>query len=1098
MALEIGNATFDAFVKFAETQQAAGKQKAVARLDASELGGIVNRTIKPVSGDWVGIGQGRLSSLKKANNITRDAFRKAVADMFGGESHIPESVLKAMKLEDYGKGKPLTARRILAVKAAIDDEIKLGTFDSADSKGVAMAKGWAAAEMPKLARAAHFLSALTGKDELDSISQLSTPGTKENRLLNYGGRFLESLDSFRNGLRLLGTFETWFTGVNDALQKNGGNLSDRKEGMSRTLLSASVSCFAPQMLRGTEKFVFESIAQDPSFNLAETDANKLFGMENNVATHFFGRHLHQACTQTIAQIPKEKRNTFFTAVTMFFPVVDNAEDANKRKKDRGEPNDAKTVIARVLKNLDKIAEMASQGKLTFENLARVVVPELPANSAFGFREVDAALTKVAGDVMTTLMQRKLDYGNLTGPVCNIIQETGCSMEEAIEAATGGKQQPLAPYMSSGTLGLEAFDGTTQRGRERLESDLVRPRNYGDLKTGKDYLPPENVAFTFNFPGEDPIATNATEQGKKNIGKVMDKIESLCGKTRPSQASSVMMMVSQSALSILRGGLSIYGIDATEHNACDFTLTRDAETGDVTIRYSSPKELPFSFEWTATIKLDGYVSTTPIQFMSEETRRNAGIVGPKALAAGYHKSEIPMLTNAFALIRSATGCSEAEALEKTLDPQSPERRLFGYGGRFIASAEAFKNGLDLMDKFVGWYKNVVDTVKKNKDNLGVVPDPTIRNAYHSYLERNMLGAYEKFLFEEIAANDSLPLGADNLDAVFGMEANAAMRFVGRGFTNSINDSVAKMPVEVRQVLFAAFDAMVPLAADEAGLRENPSSSGVTIPVARVMCHLDALREMQKAGNLTAQSVKTLLFPDVPEAGTKSLKAILGEIEQKSFTGHMQDPGAIARIFSMLQAGCTCDEANAAYNEGRVPPSAPYMLSGTGQLSDLDGTARGARRQAVGDLLRPSNPESIQTGAVILSPQDTVFTVRFPDGVVLTAGASETDAENEAAANVIADKVEAFVGVKHQAQLASVMIGLTQSAHGPFLNNSANLGFVNRIGAEHSALTYTFSRNDDTGAVTIRYSEPQGFPKKFHWETTIALDGSAVTTPLVVNE
>ena len=45
MAVELINATFDAFVQFAQTQEAAGKQKAVARLDESILGGIVNRTI---------------------------------------------------------------------------------------------------------------------------------------------------------------------------------------------------------------------------------------------------------------------------------------------------------------------------------------------------------------------------------------------------------------------------------------------------------------------------------------------------------------------------------------------------------------------------------------------------------------------------------------------------------------------------------------------------------------------------------------------------------------------------------------------------------------------------------------------------------------------------------------------------------------------------------------------------------------------------------------------------------------------------------------------------------------------------------------------
>ena len=122
MSLEIigYNATFNEFVKFAEAQHTAGKDKAVARFekpDAGGLGGIVNRTIKPGSGDWVGIGVGRLASLKRANNITREAFMNAVGNMFGGVDHIPDNVKDAMKMQDYGKGKPLTARRILAVKA---------------------------------------------------------------------------------------------------------------------------------------------------------------------------------------------------------------------------------------------------------------------------------------------------------------------------------------------------------------------------------------------------------------------------------------------------------------------------------------------------------------------------------------------------------------------------------------------------------------------------------------------------------------------------------------------------------------------------------------------------------------------------------------------------------------------------------------------------------------------------------------------------------------------------------------------------------------------------------------------------------------------
>ena len=39
-------------------------------------------------------------------------------------------------------------------------------------------------------------------------------------------------------------------------------------------------------------------------------------------------------------------------------------------------------------------------------------------------------------------------------------------------------------------------------------------------------------------------------------------------------------------------------------------------------------------------------------------------------------------------------------------------------------------------------------------------------------------------------------------------------------------------------------------------------------------------------------------------------------------------------------------------------------------------------------------------------------------------------------------------------------------------------------------------DRTGVVTVRYSEPAGFPVKFNWETTIGLDGTSRPTTIVV--
>ena len=310
MALELINATFDAFVQFAQTQEAAGKQRAVARFDADALGGIVNRTIKPASGDWVGIGVGRLASLKRANNITRNAFMKAVGGMFGGVDHIPDSVKDAMKLQDYGKGKPLTARRILAVAEAITK------LDDAALSNVALSNGFSKDEAAKMLKVADLCAGATGCSKVAAFIEASTPGSKANRLMNYGGRFLESAESFKNGLELIDTFKSWFTGVGTELGKLGVN-GRRTEEMDLTMLNASVSSFDSDKLQGTEKFVFESIAHDPSFDLAERDTGRLFGMENNVATHFFGLGLNGSCTQTIAQIPPEKRNTLFSAITLF-------------------------------------------------------------------------------------------------------------------------------------------------------------------------------------------------------------------------------------------------------------------------------------------------------------------------------------------------------------------------------------------------------------------------------------------------------------------------------------------------------------------------------------------------------------------------------------------------------------------------------------------------------------------------------------------------------------------------------------------------------------------------------------------------------------
>ena len=297
MTLDINgyNSLFKSFVSFAQERHDANQVKAVAdahvnRLDGHRVLAVTHSETDEVH-KWL-----RTRDEYRVNDRTRDYFKKAIIDMFGGESKIPDSVKEAMIMDDYNAGKPLTARRILAVKAAIDADgtakaraakIRLETF-SPEVKAAALGMGYTKAELPKLARAAHFYAEVNNCAEFEALEALTTPGSKANRLLGYGGRFLKSAANFREGLRLLDSFATWYTATKTTLDATGKNY---QEGMPKTILNATDSYFKPDTQCGMEKFIFEEIASNASLNLAEQDPEKVFGMENNAATRFFGRGL---------------------------------------------------------------------------------------------------------------------------------------------------------------------------------------------------------------------------------------------------------------------------------------------------------------------------------------------------------------------------------------------------------------------------------------------------------------------------------------------------------------------------------------------------------------------------------------------------------------------------------------------------------------------------------------------------------------------------------------------------------------------------------------------------------------------------------------
>lgn len=107
-------------------------------------------------------------------------------------------------------------------KAAIDADgtakaraaqIKLETFRSPEVRTAALGLDYMNSELPKLARAAHFYAQATGVSEMEAMQEVGRPGTNANRLMNYGGRFLQSAENFADGLRLIEMFSQWHDGL---------------------------------------------------------------------------------------------------------------------------------------------------------------------------------------------------------------------------------------------------------------------------------------------------------------------------------------------------------------------------------------------------------------------------------------------------------------------------------------------------------------------------------------------------------------------------------------------------------------------------------------------------------------------------------------------------------------------------------------------------------------------------------------------------------------------------------------------------------------------------------------------------------------------
>lgn len=469
---------------------------------------------------------------------------------------------------------------------------------------------------------------------------------------------------------------------------------------------------------------------------------------------------------------------------------------------------------------------------------------------------------------------------------------------------------------------------------------------------------------------------------------------------------------------------------------------------------------------------------------------------RATEAGYHMSEIPMLARIFSLVKAAKNLSDDEAMAETLNPASQSRLLFDYGGRFIESVEGFRRGFELMDKFRTWREAQQAAYAAGQRNT-----PTLLNSKTHILSSSV--GLERFVMEEVAADPAHDLYEEDPEKLFGMENNKTMRIVGFATFDGSYGTLMGLSAGQREFMCDVLDVINgPLPLTQAEKEEKGERLAYeAVFIGRTLKHWDELENLREEGRFDRAHIVHILYGDLglpDNAGNEQINATINEKLE------MDDINVSLAINGLMNSsGETFEACRDAVEKGLQLPNAPYVANASPSIDKVSG-AEGAREDMVTDLARADGSHRVSDGAPLLAGEDVRFVVNFPNNVTLAARNGMTNDEQvNRANNEIADMLELLCGKVHDKQLAAVYYALSQSAAMSLKGG----GVFKPYGVsctEHLALTYTISKNDETGAVTIVTSEPHGFkdkqerPLNFHWTTTVALDGTVTNTPMVIEQ
>ena len=577
------NARFQAFVNFANKAYETSGEDSVARFEGAPKG--------DYKGTFASIF--RSSAMKTANDQVRDVFRKAVADLFGGEKFIPDIVRDNMKLEDFGKGRPLTARRVRLVKIAIDT-LGGGKFQDAASVDRARAAGYLPHETAKLARVANLYQQATNCTDAEAETAALDPASNARRLFDCGGRFTLNAENFRKGLALMDAFGGWYENLHgDHEAKNHD--TPTKLNLSPTLCTRDAG-------KAVLQFLLEEVARNGKIPLDAQRPENVFGMANNPAMRFIGRGYTQSFANSLEGIPPERRGVLYAV----FDVFDKLPANPAQRAARTAISQSAILAARVMKHFDAVAALQASGKLDRAHLVPILYGDLavPPNAS-------------NGRINDAVEQKLMSHADIIVPLVSLAMSSGAPLDEVAAAIRENRPIPDAPGVTPFNGHLSAVDGTAAGGRKTLIGDLVRPSRPSLVADNKPAIESKDRRFVFHFPGGETLAAKPGLEEDEGVlpscNAIADKIAELCGRVHPKQIANICYALSQSGTGgYTKGGLLPYGIVSDEHMALTFTLSRDETTGAVTVKCSEPAGLPVKFSWTLTVDVNGNVTTTPMR------------------------------------------------------------------------------------------------------------------------------------------------------------------------------------------------------------------------------------------------------------------------------------------------------------------------------------------------------------------------------------------------------------------------------------------------------------------------------------------------------